>query len=184
MTTENLIKNGTPIVWADPTDYNPAAGVIYTRTHQIDLTSLANAAARQGAKADLLASRGAAMRVRFCPEFDVAPASGVTMEVYFSFSNSATAGLDNPGFCTGADAAYTGTTGDSIANSVKLMVGPFAYVCTSDLAAISLPMDIGILYPTQRYVSPVVVNKGGQALEGDAVEMFLALIPIVDEFQA
>ena len=184
MATEILIKNGTPIVWADTADYNPAAGVIYTRTHQLDLTSLANAAARQGVKADLLAARGAAMRIRFCPELNAAPASGATMEVYFSFSSHATAGLDNPGFCTGADAAYAGTTGDGIPDSVKQLVGPFVYVCTSDLADISLPMDIGILFPTARYVSPVVVNSSAQALEGDAVEMFLALIPIVDEFQA
>ena len=183
MATEILIKNGTPIVWTDGTDYNPAAGVIYARTTQLDLTSLASAAARQGVKADLGAARAEAYRVRFCPELDVAPASGATIEIYFSFSNSETAGLDNPGFCTGADAAYAGTTGDSIADSVKLMVGPFTYVCTSDLAAISLPMDIGILYPTQRYVSPVVVNSSGQALEGDAVEMYLALIPIITESQ-
>ena len=184
MATEILIKNGTPIVWADTSDYNPAAGVIYTRTHQLDLTSLANAAARQGAKADFGAARGGAGMLRFCPELDAAPASGATIEVYLSFSSHATAGLDNPGFCTGADAAYAGTTGDGIADSVKLMVGPFLYVCTSDLAAISLPMDIGIIVPPLRYGSPVVVNSSGQAFEGDAVEMFLAWIPIVDEFQA
>ena len=183
MATEILIKNATPVVWADTSDYNPAAGVIYTRTAQIDLTSLANGAARQGAKVDLGATRAPSYRVRFCPELDVAPASGVTCEVYFSFSNSATAGLDNPGFCTGADAAYAGTTGDSIADSVKLMVGPFVYVCTTDLAPISLPMDIGILFPTQRYISPVVVNSSAQAFEGDAIEMFLALIPIIPESQ-
>lgn len=183
MATEILIKNGTPIVWADTTDYSPAGGVIYTRTHQIDLTSLADAAARQGAKADLGATRGGAMSIRFCPEFDVAPASGAAVYVYFAFSNSATAGLDNPASATGADAAYSGTTGDSIADSVKQLVGPFSYVCTSDVAPISLPMDIGVLYPTKRYVSPVVFNEAGQALEGDAVEMFLALIPIVVESQ-
>jgi hypothetical protein len=29
----------------------------------------------------------------------------------------------------------------------------------------------------------VVKNEGGQAFEGDAVEMFVALIPIIDESQ-
>ncbi len=183
MATEILIKNGTPIVWADTTDYSPAAGVIYTRTHQIDLTSLADTEARQGVKADLTAARAGAMRVRFCPELDVAPASGVAIYIYFAFSNSATAGLDNPAIVTGADAAYTGTTGDAIADSVKQLVGPFTYVCTSDLAPISLPMDIGILYPTMRYVSPVIWNESAQALEGDAIEMYLALIPIITESQ-
>jgi len=183
MATEILIKNSTPIVWAHTGEYNPAAGVIYALTHDIDLGEVASAAAWQGVKADLGAARAAAYRVRVCPELDVAPASGATIEVYFSFSNSATAGLDNPGMCTGADGTYTGTTGDSIADSVKQLVGPFVYVCTSDLAAISLPMDCGILYPTQRYVSPVIVNSSGQALEGDAIEMYVALIPIIDESQ-
>jgi hypothetical protein len=184
MATEILIKNGTPIVWADTTDYNPAAGVIWARTHQLDLTSLATTAAQQGAKADLGATRAAAFTVRLCPEFDVAPASGLQIAVYFSLSKSATAGLDNPGFLTGADAAYTGTTGDSIADSVKLMNGPYVYNTTSDVAPISLPANIGILYATERYVSPVVFNIAtGQAFEGDAVEMFLALDPIPDELQ-
>lgn len=183
MSNEILIKNDTPIVWANSGDYDPAAGVVYARTAQIDLTSLADAAARQGAKVDLGAARAGAMRVRFCPELDVAPDSGETIFVYFAFSNSVTAGLDNPAEVSGADAAYTGTTGDSIADSVKQLVGPFTYVCTSDVAPISLPMDIGVLFPTQRYVSPVVFNEAGQALEGDAVEMFLALIPIIDEIQ-
>jgi len=183
MANEILIKNNTPIVWANSTDYNPAAEIIYTRTHQLDLTSLANAAARQGAKADLGATRANAHRIRFCPEFDVAPASGAAMYVYFAFSNSATAALDNPALVTGSDAAYTGTTGDAIADAVKQLVGPFPYICTSDVAPISLPMDIGILYPTMRYISPVIVNSSGQALEGDAVEIYLALIPIVTEIQ-
>jgi hypothetical protein len=34
-----------------------------------------------------------------------------------------------------------------------------------------------------RYVSPVMVNKSGQTLDSDAVQMYLALVPIVDEVQ-
>ena len=183
MANEILLKNDTAIVWADASDYSPAAGVTYTRTAQIDLTSLATAEAREGAKVDLTATRAPSYRVRFCPELNVAPASGATIEIYFGFSNSGTAGVDNPGSLTGADADYTGTTGDTVGDTVKQLVGPFVYVCTSDLADISLPMDIGILNPTQRYIVPVVLNSSGQALEGDAVEMYLALIPIIPEVQ-
>ena len=50
MANEVLLKSGTPKAWADTTDYAGDGG---TRTHQIDLTSLADGAARQGAKADL-----------------------------------------------------------------------------------------------------------------------------------
>ena len=183
MATEILIKNNTPVVWSNSGDYSPAAGVVYTRTAAIDLTSLADTSSRGGSKVDLGSSRACSYRVRFCPELDVAPASGATVYVYFAFSNHATDGTDNPAAVSGTDAAYTGTTGDTIADSVKQLVGPFTYVCTSDLAPISLPMDIGILYPTQRYVSCVVWNEAGQALEGDAVEMYLAAIPIVTESQ-
>lgn len=180
-TNEVLIKNGTPIVWANTSDYGDA---VWTRTRQIDLTSLANGAARQGQKADLLSPRAGAFTVRVVVEPDVAPSSGATSEIYFGFSGSGTAGTDNPAGLTGADGAYTGTTGDSLADSVKaLSTIPFIYLHTSDVAPIVLPQDIGILYPILEWVSPVIVNSSGQAYEGDAIEMYIALIPIPDEVQ-
>jgi hypothetical protein len=39
-------------------------------------------------------------------------------------------------------------------------------------------------FPPTRYGQPVVKNKGGQAFEGDAVEMFIALVPNVDDVAA
>lgn len=63
MATEILVKDGTPICWADTTDYNPAGSGI-SRTHQIDLTSLPDTKARQGAKADLGATRAARYAVK------------------------------------------------------------------------------------------------------------------------
>lgn len=182
MASEILIKNDTPIVWAG-SGYNPAGGIVYAQTDDITLTSLASAASRQGTKADLLTPRAGDFLIRFCPESNVAPTSGLTSEVYFAFSNIATAGVDNPAGVSGADAAYTGTMGDSLANSVKQLVGPFVYTHTADVAPISLPVPIGILRPTLRWVSPVIVNSSGQAYEGDDVEMYLALIPIKDESQ-
>jgi len=56
MANESLLKMGTPVCWADTSDYdNTASGI--TRTHQIDLTSLASTDMWQGAKADLGATR-------------------------------------------------------------------------------------------------------------------------------
>ena len=37
--------------------------------------------------------------------------------------------------------------------------------------------------PPTRYGFPVVNNKCGQAFEGDAVEMYIALVPTVPEIQ-
>jgi len=48
MANQIPVLSGTPVVWADTTDYAGDGGA---RTHQIDLTSLADGAARQGAKA-------------------------------------------------------------------------------------------------------------------------------------
>ena len=105
MANEVLVKDGTPKVWADTTDYS-STGSGFTRTDQIDLTSLANGAARQGAKGDLGATRAARYSVTVGIEFDVAPTAGVEVEVYWSSSFSATAGTGNAGGASGADAAW------------------------------------------------------------------------------
>jgi hypothetical protein len=106
MANEILVKSGTPKVWADTTDYAGDGG---TRTDQIDLTDLADGAARQGAKTDLGATRAKQYAVTVCVEMAVAPASKASVDVYWAASPHATAGLINPGGCSGADAAYTGT---------------------------------------------------------------------------
>ncbi len=126
MPTEILVKSGTPIVWADVTDY---AGDLGARTHQIDLTSIAAAAARQGAKADLGATRAAAYAVTVAIEFAVAPTSGDVVSIWWAASPDPTAGTANPGGCTGADAAYTGTAGDSLADSPVRKASTFGTTC-------------------------------------------------------
>jgi len=182
MPTEILVKNKTAVVWADTTDYvDPTTGTVLARTHQIDLTSLANAAARQGAKADLGATRAKQYRVLVGIEMDVAPASGATIDFYWAASPSATAAEVNPGGCSGADAAYTGTAGDSLDDSLKQLEFIGSLVLTADAATVVQYGEVGMLSDLERYGMPVVDNNGGQAMEGDAVEMFVALIPIADE---
>jgi hypothetical protein len=130
--TEILVKDGTPVVWADTTDY-VSTNSAFTRTHQIDLTSLANGAARQGAKADLGATRAAGYSVRVGIEFDVAPVAGVVVEFYWSASNSATAGTGNDGGCTGADAAYKAGDEDEWAKQL-IHIGDL--IATADAATV------------------------------------------------
>lgn len=183
MSTEILTKYGTPIVWANLTDYSSAiSGLV--RTHQIDLTSLADAAARQGEKADLGAVRARKYAVLVAIEFDVAPVSGEAVEIYWAASPSATAGNANPGGTSGADAAYTGTPGDSLADSVLQLRWLGNLVCTLDAATVVQYMVLSDLESDiPRYGMPVIKNEGGQAFEGDAVEMYFALIPLIDESQ-
>lgn len=183
MPTEILTKYGTPIVWADTTDYTGTISGL-ARTHQIDLTSLADAAARQGAKADLGAVRARKYAVLIAIEFDVAPVSGTVVEIYWAGSPASAAGNANPGGASGADAAYTGTAGDSLADSVQQLRWLGNLICTADAATVVQYMVLSDLEgDIPRYGMPVIKNEGGQAFEGDAVEMYFALIPLIDESQ-
>jgi len=177
MANEVLVKTGTPVVWADTTDFN---GTDFTRTHQIDLTSLASTKARQGAKADLGATRAQQYAVRAAIEMDVAPTAGTTIEFYWSSSPSGTAATANTGGASGADEAYKDGEEAEWAKQLQLLG---VMVLTADAATVVQKQHIGIFSPPQRYGMPVVVNKGGQAFEGDAVEMYVTLTPIVDEIQ-
>jgi hypothetical protein len=180
MPTEILIKSDTPIVWAD--SVQPYAGDIGARTHQIDLDSLASLAARQGAKVDLGAVRAAAYAVTMAIEFDVAPSSGNVVSLWWAPSPSPTAGVANPGGCSGADGAYTGTTGDALADSILQLTLIGNLICTSDVATV-VEFESFIFSPEHRYGSPVVYNEADQAFEGDAVEMGVSFTPIIDEAQ-
>lgn len=180
MATEVLVKSGTPVVFADATDYSPTNSG-YTRTAQIDLTSIANGAARQSEKVDLGATRAAGFAVRVGIELDVAPTAGNQIEFYWSASISGTAGTGNDGGASGADAAYQAGSEDEWKRQL-LLLG--VLVCTADAAPVVQLATINAYFqPPTRYGSVVVVNKSGQALEGDAVEMFVALTPVVDEIQ-
>ena len=179
MANEILVKSGTPVVWADATDYAGDGG---TRTHQIDLTSLADAAARQGAKADLGATRAQRFAVTLCVEMAVAPVSKTTVALYWAASPHATAATMNPGGCSGADAAYTGTAGDSMDDSLMQLIFIGNLILTADATTV-LQSQTFILFPPHRYGMPVVDNNGGQAMHSDAVECFVSLTPLIDEVQ-
>lgn len=179
MVNEILVKSGTPTVWADATDYAGDGG---TRTHQIDLTSLANAAARQGAKADLGATRAKQYAVTACVEMAIAPASKDAIDIYWAASPHATAATLNPGGCSGADAAYTGTAGDSLDDSLLQLIYLGSISLTADATTL-LQTQTFTLFPQHRYGMPVIDNNGGQALVADAVEMFVSLTPIIPEVQ-
>lgn len=180
MANEVLVKNQTPVVWADTTDYS-ATNSGYTRTHQIDLTSIANGAARQGAKADLGATRPARYSVIVSIELDVAPTAGNEVHFYWSASPSGTAGTGNMGGAGGSDAAYK--AGEE-AEWAKQLIYMGSLVCTADAATVVQRQCINSAFvPPERYGMPVVLNSSGQALEGDAVEMCVALVGQIDEIQ-
>lgn len=179
MANEILVKNGTQIVWADVTDFG---GSPIARTVQIDLTSLGADAARQGVKVDLGGLRAERYGVTLRVEMDVAPASGELVSLHWAPSPHATAGTANPGGVSGADAAYTGTAGDSLADSIKQLKDVGSLKATSDAATV-VQQESFVFFPTERYGSPVVWNQTSQAFEGDAVEMSIIFTPLIDEVQ-
>jgi len=179
MANEILVKNGTQIVWANTGDFG---GSPVARTHQIDLTGVADGEAREGAKADLGATRAARYSVTLRTEEDAAPVSAALVQMWFGQSPHGTAGTANPGGLTGADADYTGTAGDSVADSILQCSWVGGLPCTSDANGV-IQQATWVFMPTERYVIPVVYNTSGQAFEGDAVEMSIIMTPLVDEVQ-
>ena len=181
---------GSPVVWADVSDYAGDGG---TRTHQIDLTSLANGAARAGIKADMAVmsvvhhgDRGAYHRlpyrwaVTLRVELDVSATANTTVDLYWGASLSATAATANPGGLVGTDAAYTGT-GDTLAESLLQLQLIGSLPLTDDVATEFVLQKTFITTLPLRYGQPVVMNNSGQGFEGDADEMSITFTPLVDE---
>lgn len=182
MPAEILTKDGTAIVWADTTDYSSTVSGL-TRTAQIDLTSVASGAARQGDQVDLTATRARRYAVLVAVEFASAAVSLETVDIYWAASPSSTAANANPGGVSGSDAAYTGTSGDSLTDSLHQLEFVGSLVTTSDNTTTVQYAQVGVLEDIPRYGMPVLVNNSTGALMSDATEMYIALLPLIDESQ-
>lgn len=181
MANEVYLNEKTPIVWADKA--GDFGGSPFAATHQITLAALASTEARQGAKADLGNPRAEVYEVTFRLEWDVAPADGGSASLFMAPSPSADAGVCNPGGVSGTDAAYTGTAGSTIAESLQQCDFVCKLPATNDAAPIV--QQITVKYsPSAQYISPIVIDEGGQALEGDDIEMSITMIPIPYRIQA
>lgn len=171
MANEILVKTGTSLTWK-------ASGGDYDMT----MASIANDAARQGEKGDLGATRAARWALRVSNNMDAAPTAGLTIEYWWSSSTSATPATDNTGACSGADAAYTGSAGGSVDETKYQLQHIGDLVLTPDADGVVQTAEF-CFYPLQRYGMPVLVNKSGQALEGDDDSHQIVLVPIIDEIQ-
>jgi hypothetical protein len=187
MPTELLAKTGTIIVLADVTDHAPAAQQnLGTRTDQIDLTSLADGSYRQSDKFDF--GGGSAV---WAPEWDVtaaiepggAPTLPADVKFFIGFSQSATAGTDNPANLVGADGAYVGygaaATDATEAIEQLIFIGSLPATADDDIFV----GHIGRIAVPLRYGMLVVKNDLGAALEADAVECSIRLTPLILESQ-
>jgi hypothetical protein len=142
-------------------------------TYALTLTSLANAAARQGAKGDLGASWAQRYSVLLTASVAVAAANGTAVELYWATSPTATAGTDNPGAATGTDAAF----GTPVEYKLQLIyIGSLAL---SNNAGTGIQRQVFEFFPSCRYGMPIVVNSSGQALGATATDHEVRLTPTV-----
>ena len=185
MPTNIIIQNGTSIILANSGDHSPTSGqsLTGTRTDQLNLTSLAAGAYRQSTKFDFGATRAVNWFMRAAIEPVSAPAAtSPVVEFFLGFSDSATAGVNNPGNLSGSDSAYTAygaaatDADEQIGQLVR--VGRLVFSADDDVHV----GEVGIFTPTLRYGMLVVRNGLAVALESDAVEMSVHLIPIQDVF--
>jgi hypothetical protein len=184
MANEVLQKTGTAIVLADTTDHSPSANNnLGTRTDQIDLTSLAAAAARQSNKFDFGATRAKQYSLIAALEWATAPAAGEVVDFYIAFSPSGTAAVANPGGVSGSDAAYAGYSAN-LEDSLLQLTFIGSFVNTVQATTTVQIATVGRFDPLQRYGTLVVVNRSAaDALMSDAVEMSVLIEPAVDEIQ-
>jgi hypothetical protein len=171
---------GTPIIWAHGDDFNPAgnSSLGTAEDYELDLTSLADGAGRQGEKGDLGATRAAGYACFLRWETNTAPAAGTRVDVYWSSSISATAANDNAGGCTGADAAWPADSNEDEWALQLMLIG--SLVMTNDATTIQVGCINPYFTPPTRYGMPVVDNNSGQAHLGDAVEAAFYMVPITE----
>jgi len=180
---------GTDIVLADTTDHAPAtANNLGTRTDQIDCTDLVAGAARQSTKVDFTANVDMEYVLRSAVEWEVTPeiAAGERVDFYMAWSNSATAGTANSGGASGADAAYTGLSGGTLAASLKMLHWLGSHVMDNVITtdATQIDMAVATFTPRARYGSLIVVNNAvSAAFHADMVETSFVFSPLVTQVQ-
>jgi hypothetical protein len=143
----------------------------------ITLASLANAAARQSAKLDLGATFATLWRLRVSAELAATPSPGLSIDLYWAPSNSATAGTDNPAGISGTDAAYTGQSSNLSASLRQLIPMGFAIVSAQATATVQV-IEAGVWRPPSRYGSIVVVNNSNAAFHSTNTNQYIELTPL------
>ena len=154
-----------------------------TPTIALTFRALAAAAARQSAKYDLGAGPWAnEYQCRLQCILAAAATAGATVTVYIGYSASGTAATDNSGGCSGSDAAYTGISGGTIAQSVLQLDRVGSLIFDVNILA---NHNIGRFTPKNRYIYFVVVNSTAQALtNANDTDNIMTILPINDRAEA
>ena len=158
-------------------DYFPGTAKVWKSSggdYAITLASLANNAGREGAKGDLNdATYGAPafLDVFVTGSVGSAATNGLQIEYYFGESTSATAGTDNPGGLTGADASVSNP------DEKKLQTFLIGGLILSNALGTGVQKQAFTYFPTARYLIPLVVNKSAQTLGSTAADFAITVTP-------
>lgn len=143
-------------------DLTPGTAVVWKNTggdKAMLLKALANAGVREGAKSATLVdgTKGfpEVLEVSVETKLQATPTDGKELNCYLGFSSSATAGTDNPGGLTGADAAV----GD--VDQLPQLVFAGAVVMAGSLTT-GVQRQVFWVKPLKEYVVPVIHNDTGQ----------------------
>lgn len=141
----------------------------------LTLTSIADQAVREGDKSATLVdgTKGLPELLEFFLESAVGSAAtlGKEISLYIGESDSATAGTDNPGNLTGADATVTNGT------EYILQLNFAGSLVLSNARGTSTQFQRLRYKPVQSYIIPVVYNNSGQTLSGTAGNHVLTMTP-------
>lgn len=162
MPSQILIESGTVVT------YKTSGG-----TAVLTLTSLAAAAGRASASADLGATRAGRYRVRVKTKYASAPTAGGPLRVYLSTS------ADNTTFDGGAAMpAGDGAMSDTDVLAQLEFVGSMPVDNVTTAQEWSREIECGA-----RYVRVVVLNGASTALSGTAGDHEVSLEPLITEAQ-
>ncbi len=128
-------------------------------------STLANAAYWQSAKIDLGATLAQAYYFDLAVDLAATPTAGNTIDFWWNPSSSGTAGTDNKGGTSGADATYAGYSANAAA-AVKQLIFIGSMVCTTQ-TSLQKGMIQGMLNAPNRYGSLVMLNGAGSAFASD-----------------
>lgn len=154
---------GTPVEWST------------TGGKTLTLTSLTNGSAREGVKSDswVDGTKGLPefLEVRLETAVGSAATDGNEVELFFGASDNATAGTDNPGNLTGADA------GLSNPDELKGQCDFVGALRLSNARGTNVQKQRFRYKPICAYIVPLVVNKSGQTLSGTAGNHKIVVTP-------
>lgn len=107
-------------------------------------------------------------------QVQAAPTAGLTIDVYLAFSDSATAGTNNPGSLSGADAALSNV------DVLPQLVFVGSLVLSNSLGTAAQEQRF-LVAPQDQYVIPVLVNNSGQTINATGTNSKVVVTPMYQQ---